>query len=127
MREGDPVTAADKELWAYFAALYKNSNKGIKGRGKDRRISTTHRPEGDIKTDTTGEENRSRSGSSSEHSSSNSQMGNQSTPSTSETIREPDGAARITYDQIQRRQRQSQYDDYGQRGRSFVFADRKLY
>jgi len=29
----------DKELWEYFASLYKNSNKGIKGRGKDRRIS----------------------------------------------------------------------------------------
>lgn len=39
MREGDPVTAQDKELWEYFATLYKNSNKGIKGRGKDRRIS----------------------------------------------------------------------------------------
>ncbi|KAF2176261.1 zinc finger protein OZF [Zopfia rhizophila CBS 207.26] len=38
--EGDPVTAQDKELWEYFASLYKNSNKGIKGRGKDRRIST---------------------------------------------------------------------------------------
>jgi hypothetical protein len=33
------VTAQDKELWEYFASLYKNSNKGIKGRGKDRRIS----------------------------------------------------------------------------------------
>jgi hypothetical protein len=33
------VTAQDKDLWEYFAALYKNSNKGIKGRGKDRRIS----------------------------------------------------------------------------------------
>lgn len=41
MREGDAVTATDKELWEYFAALYKNSNKGIKGRGKDRRISMT--------------------------------------------------------------------------------------
>ncbi|KAF2490473.1 hypothetical protein BU16DRAFT_154047 [Lophium mytilinum] len=39
IREGDPVTAQDKDLWEYFAALYKNSNKGIKGRGKDRRIS----------------------------------------------------------------------------------------
>jgi hypothetical protein len=26
-------------MWEYFASLYKNSNKGIKGRGKDRRIS----------------------------------------------------------------------------------------
>ncbi|KAH5493108.1 hypothetical protein HBI42_070250 [Parastagonospora nodorum] len=36
---GDYVSHADKELWEYFASLYKNSNKGIKGRGKDRRIS----------------------------------------------------------------------------------------
>ncbi|EON65874.1 hypothetical protein W97_05116 [Coniosporium apollinis CBS 100218] len=40
IQEGDPVTTQDKELWEYFASLYKNSNKGIKGRGKDRRIST---------------------------------------------------------------------------------------
>jgi hypothetical protein len=32
------VHAADKELWEYFANLYKNSNKGIKGRGKDRKV-----------------------------------------------------------------------------------------
>jgi hypothetical protein len=37
---GDPVQREDKELWEYFASLYKNSNKGIKGRGKDRRITT---------------------------------------------------------------------------------------
>ncbi|KAF1851143.1 uncharacterized protein K460DRAFT_28466 [Cucurbitaria berberidis CBS 394.84] len=36
---GDWVSKQDKELWEYFASLYKNSNKGIKGRGKDRRIS----------------------------------------------------------------------------------------
>lgn len=35
------MSPADRELWEYFAELYKNSNKGIKGRGKDRRISTT--------------------------------------------------------------------------------------
>jgi len=28
-------------MWEYFTGLYKNCNKGIKGRGKDRRISTT--------------------------------------------------------------------------------------
>lgn len=33
------MSQEDKDLWEYFAALYKNSNKGIKGRGKDRRIS----------------------------------------------------------------------------------------
>ncbi|KAL5119111.1 DNA-binding transcription factor [Pleosporales sp. CAS-2024a] len=37
---GDYVSQADTELWEYFASLYKNSNKGIKGRGKDRRICT---------------------------------------------------------------------------------------
>ena len=58
MREGDAVTATDKELWEYFAALYKNSNKGIKGRGKDRRISTT-KPHGA----STKPEDRSRSSS----------------------------------------------------------------
>ncbi|EEP78307.1 predicted protein [Uncinocarpus reesii 1704] len=31
----------DVELWEYFATLYKNSNKGIKGRGKDRRVSSS--------------------------------------------------------------------------------------
>lgn len=40
MKEGDSVTAQDKDLWEYFSSLYKNSNKGIKGRGKDRRIAT---------------------------------------------------------------------------------------
>lgn len=33
------MSPADKELWDYFASLYKNSNKGIKGRGKDRKVS----------------------------------------------------------------------------------------
>jgi hypothetical protein len=36
---GDWVSQEDKELWEYFASLYKNSNKGIKGRGSNRRIS----------------------------------------------------------------------------------------
>jgi hypothetical protein len=41
MGDAGPMNPADRELWEYFAELYKNSNKGIKGRGKDRRISTT--------------------------------------------------------------------------------------
>ncbi len=40
IRDGDTVTAADKELWEYFSDLYKNSNKGIKGRGKDRKVGS---------------------------------------------------------------------------------------
>jgi hypothetical protein len=36
------VHAADKELWEYFANLYKNSNKGIKGRGKDRKVGSNN-------------------------------------------------------------------------------------
>jgi hypothetical protein len=35
----DTMTPDDRSLWTYFASLYKNSNKGIKGRGKDRKIS----------------------------------------------------------------------------------------
>ena len=34
----DNVSPEDRELWEYFATLYKNSNKGIKGRGKDRKV-----------------------------------------------------------------------------------------
>ncbi|KAF2484575.1 hypothetical protein BDY17DRAFT_248363 [Neohortaea acidophila] len=36
---GDAVDDWEKEMWEYFRGLYKNCNKGIKGRGKDRRIS----------------------------------------------------------------------------------------
>ncbi|RPA78286.1 hypothetical protein BJ508DRAFT_188125, partial [Ascobolus immersus RN42] len=32
------MTPADRDLFLYFADLYKNSNRGIKGRGKDRKI-----------------------------------------------------------------------------------------
>lgn len=39
--EGDVVEEWEKALWEYFVGLYKNCNKGIKGRGKDRRISNT--------------------------------------------------------------------------------------
>lgn len=33
------VPEEERELFEYFAKLYKNSNKGIKGRGKDRKIA----------------------------------------------------------------------------------------
>jgi hypothetical protein len=39
--EGDVVDSWEKEMWEYFGSLYKNCNRGIKGRGKDRRISNT--------------------------------------------------------------------------------------
>ncbi|KAF2768405.1 hypothetical protein EJ03DRAFT_328252 [Teratosphaeria nubilosa] len=42
--EGDVVESWEKDLWEYFAGLYKNCNKGIKGRGKDRRITNSHHP-----------------------------------------------------------------------------------
>lgn len=41
IKDGDLVASADKELWEYFANLYKNSNKGIKGRGKDRKVEAS--------------------------------------------------------------------------------------
>ena len=53
------MSLQDRELWEYFSTLYKNSNKGIKGRGKDRRISPTSKSTLSIKSD-----DRSRSGSS---------------------------------------------------------------
>ncbi|PVH68444.1 hypothetical protein DL98DRAFT_542407 [Cadophora sp. DSE1049] len=40
IKDRDIVHAGDKELWEYFANLYKNSNKGIKGRGKDRKVGS---------------------------------------------------------------------------------------
>ena len=41
IKEGDVVEAWEKEMWEYFVNLYRNCNKGIKGRGKDRRIRNT--------------------------------------------------------------------------------------
>ena len=38
---GDVVDNWEKEMWEYFGGLYKNCNKGIKGRGKDRKIRNT--------------------------------------------------------------------------------------
>lgn len=40
-RDGDRVDSWEKEMWEYFGSLYKNCNKGIRGRGKDRRIGDT--------------------------------------------------------------------------------------
>lgn len=41
IKEGDVVGSWERDMWEYFGSLYKNCNKGIKGRGKDRRISNT--------------------------------------------------------------------------------------
>lgn len=41
------MSRADRELFEYFAELYKNSNKGIKGRGKDRKIVGSKKPKVD--------------------------------------------------------------------------------
>lgn len=48
-KEGDEVSSADKDFWDYFSELYKHSNKGIKGRGKDRRICAASRGNEDVK------------------------------------------------------------------------------
>ena len=39
MTDREAVPDGDKDLWEYFSELYKNSNKGIKGRGKGRKIA----------------------------------------------------------------------------------------
>lgn len=41
IQDGDVVDSWEKEMWEYLSGLYRNANKGIKGRGKDRRISNT--------------------------------------------------------------------------------------
>lgn len=38
MRSVEEMTEADRELWDYFLTVHKNSNKGIKGRGKECRV-----------------------------------------------------------------------------------------
>ncbi|SPO00620.1 uncharacterized protein DNG_03369 [Cephalotrichum gorgonifer] len=38
------VSEAERELWEYLATTYKNSNKGIKGRGKDTRSGVFQSP-----------------------------------------------------------------------------------
>ncbi|KAF2966811.1 hypothetical protein GQX73_g6734 [Xylaria multiplex] len=38
MRSVAEMTEADRELWDYFLTVHKNSNKGIKGRGKECRV-----------------------------------------------------------------------------------------
>jgi len=38
LKNGDIISIIKKELWEYFVNLYKNSNKGIKGCGKDYRV-----------------------------------------------------------------------------------------
>ncbi|KAI0157557.1 hypothetical protein GGR57DRAFT_48070 [Xylariaceae sp. FL1272] len=40
----DEMSAEDKELWEYFKDVHKNSNKNIKGRGKDCRVELIVRP-----------------------------------------------------------------------------------
>lgn len=44
IKESDTVSKDDMELWEYFATLYKNSNKGIKGRGKHRKVGCIVQP-----------------------------------------------------------------------------------
>ncbi|CAJ0554098.1 Ff.00g126100.m01.CDS01 [Fusarium sp. VM40] len=39
LNSGEDVPEADRELFEYFATHYKNSNKGIKGRGKARTVA----------------------------------------------------------------------------------------
>ncbi|KAI5820001.1 hypothetical protein BZA77DRAFT_125356 [Pyronema omphalodes] len=38
IRDPEDIAPSDRGLFEYFADLYKNSNRGIKGRGKDRKI-----------------------------------------------------------------------------------------
>lgn len=39
LNSGEEIPEADRDLFEYFATHYKNSNKGIKGRGKARTVA----------------------------------------------------------------------------------------
>lgn len=52
--DGESMSEGDKELWEYFSTLYKNSNKGIKGRGKDRRMKGIGTDEQGVKIESEG-------------------------------------------------------------------------
>lgn len=40
LRDGEYVSEVERTLWKFFADTFENSNKGIKGRGKDRKVET---------------------------------------------------------------------------------------
>jgi hypothetical protein len=40
MSDYNAVSKEEKELMLYFAEIFKNSNKGIKGRGRNRKVGT---------------------------------------------------------------------------------------
>lgn len=72
---GDVVDVWEKEMWEYFGSLYKNCNKGIKGRGKDRRISNTSLNPGMQRRDSMASTDSSSGGMSVEHSGMSQQHG----------------------------------------------------
>ena len=39
---GHRLTQEERQLWEYLREMYKHSNKGIKGRGKDRKVMAIH-------------------------------------------------------------------------------------
>lgn len=45
----EDISHPERDLFEYFAELYKNSNRGIKGRGKDRKISGVKKARPDSK------------------------------------------------------------------------------
>jgi hypothetical protein len=52
--EGGVVEEWERAMWEYFVGLYKHCNQGIKGRGKERRVSNdlfdVSSPSGDYTT-----------------------------------------------------------------------------
>ncbi|KAI9810966.1 MAG: hypothetical protein M1827_005697 [Pycnora praestabilis] len=122
MREGDPVSVADKELWEYFANLYKNSNKGIKGRGKDRRISSASDGAKSVRSESDRRGDRSASSMSS--SCSSSQHGGYNF---SHTSMEDDGNSGSSYQHQHQEPQPQRIDGYDHGARDLTFADRKMY
>lgn len=130
MKDGDSVTAQDKDLWEYFSSLYKNSNKGIKGRGKDRRIATitsstsSSASYNSTATANSSSTNRARNGAS--HNNLGDERGSRSTSMASEEVEAHDGrGAEDSYDFSEHAQNNFQQPNpaYG----DMIFPERKLF
>jgi len=113
------VTPQDKVLWEYFASLYKNSNKGIKGRGKDRRISTVPSSASSSKSSSsfTSANNAGNGGDSAAQAGHGDRSSRSSSFSVDDSMSDPSRSAQETY---------HGFEDHSSYG-NLVFPERKMY
>ncbi|KAF2798356.1 zinc finger protein-like protein OZF [Melanomma pulvis-pyrius CBS 109.77] len=119
---GQYVSEKDKELWEYFASLYKNSNKGIKGRGKDRKISAAPAAATSCSPYTVANATSLHRDYNGSYPNSGSDRSSRSTSLTSETVQKADNGYDFNSSMQQSgfQSQQNGYDD-------MVFPERKMY